>query len=143
MMTCLSFVIEAEQATIVGAYPEITFVVAQERGDAVVTDVVIAQRLGTIVMEIDGIVGDDENAFLIERHPDVTIARDGHRVNLLGAGIDLGIVELTGSHGAELAVVDENAFTIGADIHLLRARDGSQFAHGIIIGRGGDLLEVV
>ena len=62
---------------------------------------------------------------------------------LLRAGVDLRIIELTGRHGAELAVVDEDAITIGADIHLLRARDGTQFAHGIVIGRSRDLLDVV
>ena len=143
VMASLTIGIEAEQASIVGAYPKEALVVAQERGDAVVAHGVVAKRLGAIVVEIDGIVGDDEDAFLIEGHPDVAIARDGHGVYLLRAGVDLRIVELTGRHGAELAVVDEDAIAIGADIHLLRARDGTQFAHGIIIGRSRNLLDVV
>ena len=61
----------------------------------------------------------------------------------MGAGVNLGIVELTGCHVAGLAVVDEYAFAVGADIHLLCARDGAQFAYGIGVGRGRDLLEIV
>ena len=74
VMTRLAFGIEAEQTSIVGAYPEVTIVVAKERGDAAVAHGVVAKGLGTIIMEIDGIVGDDEDSLLIECHPDVAIA---------------------------------------------------------------------